>query len=319
VFFLACWQVLLWRLSGQPEIVVATGYDGRKYDELERALGLFARYLPISIELERDLPFATLLERVDAAQTEVSAWQEYFSWEYVGAATRTAAQPSFFPYHFDFEEQIVPYPAAGALFSLIRRRVRLDRFDLKLVCVQMGDAPLLEFHYDPALYTEADIRRLADQFQALVESAIAHPGAAIGELNLLSDLERRWLAELNDTQVDLPSARPIHRLFEEQAARAPDSVAVVFEDQQLTYAELNARANQLAHHLRALHVGPDVPVALCLDRPVEMIVGLLGVLKAGGTYVPLDPVLPSERLAFMLEDSRAPVLITATFRDKETR
>jgi amino acid adenylation domain-containing protein/FkbM family methyltransferase len=318
VFFLACWQTLLWRLSGQPEIIVAAGYDGRKYDEVERAFGLFARYLPVSIRLEQQFPFAALLAHTHAAWSEVSTWQEFYGWEYVGAAAHTAERFTFFPYHFDFQEHIAPYAAAGVVFSLIRRSAPIDRFDMKLLCVQSGDAPLLEFHYDPALYAEADIRRLAAQFQTLVESVVAHPDAAIRELNVLSDLERRQLAELNDTAVDFSPCTGIHRLFEEQAARVPDSVAVVFEDQQLTYAELNARANQLAHHLQALHVGPDVPVALCLKRSLEMIVGLLGVLKAGGAYIPLDPALPSERLAFMLEDSRALVLLTATSRDKQT-
>ena len=114
----------------------------------------------------------------------------------------------------------------------------------------------------------------------------------------------------NDTAVDYPRDRCIHQLFEQQVARTPDATAVVFEDTRLTYAELNARANQLAHHLITLGVGPDVLVGLCLERSLELVVGLLGILKAGGAYVPLDPGYPAPRLAFMLEDTQAPVLLT---------
>jgi non-ribosomal peptide synthetase component F len=118
------------------------------------------------------------------------------------------------------------------------------------------------------------------------------------------------LAGWNDTATDYPRDRCIHALFEEQVARAPEAVAVVFEDQQLTYGELNARANQLAHHLIALGVGPEVLVGICMERSLELVIGLLGILKAGGAYVPLDPGYPNERLAFMLNDTAAPVLLT---------
>jgi non-ribosomal peptide synthetase component F len=131
------------------------------------------------------------------------------------------------------------------------------------------------------------------------------------ELEILSTAQRQQLlVEFNDTKTDYPQDKLIHQLFEQQVERTPDNIAVVFNDQQLTYAQLNARANQLAHHLQSLGVGPDVPVAICVERCPEMVVGLLGILKAGGPYVPLDPAYPKERLAFMLEDTRAPVLLT---------
>ena len=133
----------------------------------------------------------------------------------------------------------------------------------------------------------------------------------MSELPLLTDGERRQLlVEWNDTAADYPRDQCIHQLFETQAARTPEAVAVVFEDRQLTYAELNARANQLAHYLRELGVGPEVLVGICVERSLEMVVGLLGILKAGGAYVPLDPDYPPERLAFLLQDTQAPVLLT---------
>ena len=135
---------------------------------------------------------------------------------------------------------------------------------------------------------------------------------------MLTEFEQQQLlVEWNDTQVDYPHDKCIHQLFEEQVERTPDAVAVVFENQQLTYQELNCRANQLAHYLQSLGVGADVLVGICVERSLEMVVGLLGILKAGGAYVPLDPDYPTERLSFMLEDAQVPVLLTQQQLNRE--
>src|SRR5207302_1454311 len=140
---------------------------------------------------------------------------------------------------------------------------------------------------------------------------VGAPDRAIAELPLLTESERQQLlVDWNATHLDYPRERCIHQLVEQQAARTPDAVALVCGDQQLSYQELDQRANQLAHYLRSLGVGPEVRVGICLERSLEMVVGLLAVLKAGGAYLPLDPEYPSERLAFMLADSQAPVLVT---------
>ena len=140
---------------------------------------------------------------------------------------------------------------------------------------------------------------------------MADPGQRISQLPLLTEAERhQLLVEWNDTAVEYPRDRCIHQLFEAQVERSPEATALVYEDQQLTYGELNARANRLAHHLRSLGVGPEVLVGVCLERSLELVVGLLAILKAGGAYVPLDPSYPAERLAFMLQDTQAPVLLT---------
>ena len=137
------------------------------------------------------------------------------------------------------------------------------------------------------------------------------PDRSIEDLEIVSPNEQRQLLiEFNDTRTDYPEGKCVHQLFEEQARHAPDNVAVVFENRHFTYAQLDARANQLAHHLRGLGVGPEVPVAICMERSLEMVVGILGILKAGGAYVPLDPEYPKERLTYMLEDVHAPVLLT---------
>jgi non-ribosomal peptide synthetase component F len=148
-------------------------------------------------------------------------------------------------------------------------------------------------------------------FQTLLESIVANPEQRLCELPLLTESDRhQLLVEWNDTQTKYLKDSCIHRLFEEQVEQTPDAIAIVFEDEQLTYRELNIRANKLAHHLQQLGVVPDVLVGICLERSMEMIVGLLGILKAGGAYLPLDPTYPQERLNFMLEDAQISILLT---------
>src|SRR6185436_14804321 len=161
------------------------------------------------------------------------------------------------------------------------------------------------------LFEAATIARLVAHYRLLLEQIVADPSVRLEELSLLSEAERRQvLVEWNSTTISYPPDQCIQALFEAQAARTPHAPALIFNQQKLSYCELNQRANQVAHHLRTLGVGPDVCVGICLERSLEMVVGLLGIVKAGGAYVPLDPAHPWERLAFMLEDARVPVLLT---------
>jgi amino acid adenylation domain-containing protein len=164
--------------------------------------------------------------------------------------------------------------------------------------------------YNTDLFDAATINRMARHFELLLEGIVANPQQRLSELPLLTEAEQRMLADWNETQREYPDEVCIHELFERQAARTPEAVAVVFNEERLSYRELNCRANQLAHYLRGVGVGPEVLVGILMERSVEMIVGLLGVLKAGGAYVPLDPQYPAERLSFMIEDAEAAVLIT---------
>ena len=174
-----------------------------------------------------------------------------------------------------------------------------------------GPELLLDLGFDLGRFEVSTIDRMLDHLRTLLDGMAAHPDARLSELPLLTQGERRRvLAEWNDTRTEYPRDRCIHELFEEQVERTPEGVAVVFEDECLTYRELNRRANQLARHLQGLGVGLEVLVGICMERSAEMVVGLLGILKAGGAYVPLDPAYPSERLAFMLEDMQASVLVT---------
>jgi non-ribosomal peptide synthetase component F len=165
--------------------------------------------------------------------------------------------------------------------------------------------------YSTDLFEARRITRTIGHFQNLLKGIVAAPEQRISELPLLSEAEQhQLLVQWNDTWTEYPLNQCIHQLFEAQVERSPDAVAVVFEDEQLTYQELNSRANKIARYLQKLGVGPEVLVGICVERSLEMVVGLLGILKAGGAYVPLDPAYPKQRLAFMLRDAQVPVLLT---------
>ncbi|MEQ9237073.1 non-ribosomal peptide synthetase family protein [Coleofasciculus sp. E2-BRE-01] len=308
---LTCWQTLLWRLTGQSEIIIGTGCDGRNYQELKGALGLFAKYLPVRCCLAEDLRFSQVLQQVDESVAQIKKWQDCFSWDYVTESDEPGVEVSFCPLCFEFEDKFIAYVDDDVNFSIDELYTCIDRFRIKLSCRQRDDALITEFHYDANHLCAEDIQRLAEQFHQLVDSATNHPEATISELNILSDRARnQLLVEFNQTQADYPQDKCIHHLIEEQAERTPNSIAVAFEDQQLTYAQLNQKANQLAHYLQQLGVKPDVLVGICVERSLEMVIGILGILKAGGAYVPLDPTYPQERLSFILEDTQTSVVLT---------
>jgi amino acid adenylation domain-containing protein len=311
VYLLACWQTLLWRLTSQPHFLVAIDCDGRSYDELRETPGLLTQSVPLQCHLEERVHFSELLKQVNESAREALEWQEYFGWDSIAGSNATDEAAPFFPVIFELDEQPVRYSAGDVTFAIQKRYACTGRFTLKLSCVQRADLLNIELHYDCNVFHIEDIKRLAGQFQTLLESVISTPEASIGELEILSTPERqRLLVEFNETEVNYPGEKCIHQLFEEQVERTPNNVAIASGDLRLTYGQLNARANQLAHHLRTQGVGPEVSVGICMERCPEMLVAILGIVKAGGVYVPLDPVYPAERLAFVLEDTRAPVLLT---------
>src|SRR4028119_2501746 len=205
--------------------------------------------------------------------------------------------------------------SALELPSLTLRSLEIEsstaKFDLTMSMEDTEQGLVGSLEYNTDLFDATTISRMLEHFQTLLEGIVSNPQQRLSDLPLLTQPERQQLlVEWNDTQVVYPKDVCIHQLFEAQVEETPEAVAVVFEDQQLTYGELNSRANQVAHHLRSLGVGPDTLVGICVERSLEMVIGLLGILKAGGAYLPLDPAYPSERLTFMLEDSQVPVLLT---------
>ena len=310
-FLLTCWQILLWRLAGQKELVIGVAHDGREFEELEEVLGLFEKHLPFCGRLEASSRFDRLAAQTQDSLKEIYKWQQSFSWQQITESTGKSTQTPFFPVCFAFEEQGARSSAGEVSFAIQRQVVCVERFDLKLVGIQRREGLEVAFHYDANRFQESELQRLAGQFRVVMEGVVDRPEAIVGELPILGDDEyRRLVFEFNDTQAAYPKDICIHHLIEGQAQRTPEAIAVEFEDQRLSYAALDARANQLARHLQTLGVGPNVLVAICVSRSLEMVVGILGILKAGGVYVPLDPTYPRERLNFILEDTGAQVLLT---------
>jgi amino acid adenylation domain-containing protein len=304
-FLLTCWLILLGKLTRETDILIGVAGDSRKYEELDQALGLLSKYLPIAYPLEQNFKFSEILKQVNVAVNHAYEWQEYFTWE------ETSKSASFCPFCFEFTESLEKYSVADLSFSLYKQYSCVDKFKIKLTCIDTSDTLITEFYFDANLYNSKDIKTLSEQFKILLEDAICHPEATISQLKILSDrASHKLLVEFNNTTVDYPQNKCLHQLFEEQVERTPERIAVIFEEQQLTYAQLNARANQLAHHLRQCGVGSEVVVALYMERSLELVIGLLGILKAGGAYIPLDPAYPQERLAWMLADAKVPVLLT---------
>lgn len=303
VFLMASWQILLWRITGKSEMAIAIGCDGRNYEELESSIGLLAKYLPVQVNLDENSTFSEILQQVNQAIGDVYQWQESLSWE--------SKESSFFPFVFDFESLPERYLAQDISFSILKQYSCIDRFKVKLFCLWTREELTAELHYDASLLEKEDIERLAAEFETLLTAAIDSPETAIAQLEILSPSERQQLlVEFNNTKTDYPPYHSIHHWFEEQVKRTPDNIAVVYENQKLTYLELNAKADRLAHYLISLGVTAEVVVALCVERSLDLIIGILGIIKAGGAYLPLDPILPAEAIAFRLQDAKAPVILT---------
>ena len=298
---LTCWQILLWRITGQSEIAIATDFSGRTYEELHETLGLLAKWLPVRCSVQSNFKFKQVLSGISQNLQDCEQWQEYFIWEKSTGSNDKIA--------FEFEDWSDKYHAGGVSFWVERQYVCFERFKVKLSCIRQAESLTINFHYDPEIIDSESIQYWGELFQTLV--ANLDNLEAISELEILSDRDRqRLLFDFNQTQTVYPQSKCIHQLFAEQAAKTPDDVAVVFEDRQLTYAQLNARANQLAHYLQNLGVKPDVLVGIYLERSPLIIISILAILKAGGAYLPLDPALPSSAVTLRLQDANAKVVLT---------
>jgi amino acid adenylation domain-containing protein/non-ribosomal peptide synthase protein (TIGR01720 family) len=310
---LAAFQALLARYAGVTDVSVGSPIAGRGQAETEGLIGFFVNTLVLRADLSGDPSFLQLLERVRELTLDAYAHQDV-PFEQVVDALAPVRDPSRTPlFQVLFVLQNLPLSAlsfADLTLTPIEGVSTTARFDLMLALndVDGGMEGVLEYNTD--LFDASTIQRMIGHFERLLSSATEVPERRLSELSILSAEERHeLLVTRNDTKADVPEVRA-HALFEAQAARAPDAIAVVFGDAQLTYGALDRRANQLAHHLRARGVGPDALVGICMERSLEMVVGMLGVLKAGGAYVPLDPAYPTERLAFMMKDAELLVLLT---------
>ncbi|MEH1869859.1 MAG: amino acid adenylation domain-containing protein [Nostoc sp.] len=316
--FLAAFFVLFYRLSGQEDILVGCPVAGRSgREEFEGIVGYFTDPVVLRANLAGNPTFKEFIAQVSRIVSEAKKNQDY-PFPLLVKQLALNQDPSRSPVFqvsltwqkhgwYDNAEKsslvMSPY--------LIEGHQRGAAFDIDLAIIEAGSEFDFCWQYNTNLFDAATVERIAGNYQTLLLSILTNPEQNISALALLTEAEKhQLLVEWNNTTKEYLLDKCIHQLFEEQVERNPDAVAVVYEDEQLTYRELNARANQLAHYLQKLGVVPEVLVGICVERSPLMIIGLWGILKAGGAYLPLDPAYPSDRLAYMLNDSQAQVLLT---------
>ncbi|WP_129674304.1 non-ribosomal peptide synthetase [Candidatus Chloroploca sp. Khr17] len=323
---LAAFYVLLHRSTGQEDLIVGSPMAGRSRPAFQQTVGYFVSPLPLRATLAADDSFRDVLGQVRQILHEAIAHEDYpfaLLVEQLHPKREPGRTPIIEVLFTHQKAQILGKLAEGMATGSLRSPemgLQLEpfplsqengQFDLSLLLIEAGDALGAQLKYNSDLFEPATIARMAGHFQMLLDGIIADPGQAIGTLPMLTPEEQSLiLAQWNATDAAYPADRCIHELVAAQAARTPEAIAVWADAATLTYGELERRANRLAHHLRTLGVGPGSLVGVLLERTPTMLVALLGVLKAGAAYVPLDPGFPAERLAMMLEDSRAAVLLT---------
>ncbi len=311
---LAAFDTLLYRYTGQEDILVGSPIANRNRTEIEGLIGFFVNTLVMRTNLSGDPSFSELLGRVREMAMDAYSHQDLPFEMLVEALQpeRDLGHTPLFQVMFVLENTPMPQiELTGLSATPLMTASTTAKFDLTLAMENTATGLVGWWVYNTDLFDSSTIERMTGHFLRLLEGIVANPKKRISQLPLLTQPEQQQLlVEWNNTQADYPQDKCIHQLFEEQVQLTPDAIALVFENQQLTYQQLNAKANQLAHYLRSLGVKPGVLVGLCLERSLEMVIGLLGILKAGGAYVPLDPDYPQERLNFMLEDAQVSVLLT---------
>jgi amino acid adenylation domain-containing protein/non-ribosomal peptide synthase protein (TIGR01720 family) len=311
---LSAFDVLLHRYTGSADIVVGTPIANRTRAETEGLIGYFVNTLVLRAELSGDMTFEDLVHKVREASLGAYAHQD-MPFERLVQELSPERDLSRSPlFQVLFALQNAPTDAMdlpGLKLSGVMAESNTSKFDLTLVMGESKDGLICSFEYDLDLFEPATIDRMLGHLRSLLEAIARDPSAKVGDLPMLSDAERRrLLSELNDVQKVFPTDAAIHHLFERRADAAPDSAAVTFESTTLPYRELEDRSNRLANHLVSQGIAPGTLVGICVQRSIEMMVGILGILKAGAAYVPLDPEYPKERLSFMIDDSRVPILLT---------
>jgi amino acid adenylation domain-containing protein len=308
---LAAFQVLLGRYSGSDDVVVGTPASGRSRPELEALIGLFTNTLVVRTDLAGDPTFREVLGRV--RERVLGAWEHQdVPFERLVAALqpeRSLSHTTIFQVLFQMESDGAAAGAPGLRAEPLDVEVPAARFDITLD-LRAGPRGLHgALRYSTDLFERGTTRRMGEHLERVLEQMAADPDRRLSRLALMGRAERRRVVEWNRTTARYPADRCIHQLFEVQAQKTPDAVAVTFGGESLTYGALDEQANRLAHHLVRLGVGPEVRVGICLERGLELMPALLAVMKAGGAYVPMDPAHPADRLAYVLEDSGAAVLL----------
>ncbi|MDZ7949849.1 amino acid adenylation domain-containing protein [Nostoc sp. DedQUE09] len=308
------WAILLSRYSGESDIVFGATSSGRPTElaEAESMMGLFANTLPLRVQVESDALLIPWLKKLQVQEVEMRQY-EYSPLLQIQQWSEIPRGLPLFESILSFNNYLIDSTKEKLAESLALGEARVfEKTNYPLtIQVYPGSNLLLSIGYDTRRFDSATINRILGHLKTLLEGIVANPEQQLRDLPLLTAQEKyQLLLEWNDTEVKYPQEQCIHELFEAQVERTPDAVAVVFESEQLTYRQLNTKANQLAHYLRSLGVKPEVLVGICVERSLSMVIGLLAILKAGGAYVPLDPAYPPERLAFILQDAAVSVLLT---------
>ncbi|ASS75371.1 hypothetical protein CIG75_10460 [Tumebacillus algifaecis] len=316
---LAAFNVLLARWTGQEDIWVGTPIAGRNVNGIEKLIGLFVNTLVMRADLSENVSFRDLLQRVQKDALDAFEHQD-FPFEKLVEELQPERNRTYSPlFQVFFAMQNTPREEVhlqDVTLSTVPHESGTAKFDLSLFCSELPDGLLCGFEYCTDLFEESTIARMAEHFTHLVSSLLDNPDTPVYDLQMLTDAEQQLFKTWNG-ELPAPADSCVHRLIEEQAARTPDNIAVECERQTLTYRELNARANQLARHLQTLGIGTESLVTLCVERSIDLIVAELGILKAGAAYVPIDPSNPAERTAFILQDTKASVMVTQSHLAQE--
>ncbi|ASC71032.1 Non-ribosomal peptide synthetase [Halomicronema hongdechloris C2206] len=314
VLLLTTFKILLYKYSNQEDIVIGTDIANRNQIETEGLIGLLVNTLVLRTKLNSSFTFQEVVQKVREVTLEAYAHQDLpFERlvEYLKPERDLSRVNPLFQVKFDFQlASVDELRLSGLNLETFPIESETTKFELRFNLSEVDQAIRGQVEYSLDLFNEITIADLTSHFQNLLASVVTDYKLPISELSLFSEQEQRHiLVDWNQTEAEYSEAC-LHELFEAQVERSPEAVALVFEQQHLTYDELNRRANQLAHYLQGQGVGPETLVGVCLERSVAMVIALLGVLKAGGAYVPLDPSHPQERLAYILEDAQARCLLT---------
>jgi amino acid adenylation domain-containing protein/non-ribosomal peptide synthase protein (TIGR01720 family) len=319
MLLLAAFKVLLWRYSGQENIVVATPVAGRDRSEIEGLIGFFVNTLVLNTDLSGNPTFRELLKRVREVALGAYAHQDLPFERLVEEIRpeRDTSQNSLFQVMFVLQNVSAPTMETPQVQSAGLTMTRIDvdsvtsQFDLTLGLIDREKDLVLWIEYNTHLFNRDRIERMAGHLRSLLAAAVENPTLRLSELSLLAETEgRQLLTGWNQTAHAYSRDKCIHQLFEQQAENSPDAVAVILGRLSMSYGDLNVRASRLANRLRELGVGPEVRVGLLAERSFDMVVGILAILKAGGAYVPIDPAYPADRMSFILSDANIPILVT---------
>lgn len=317
----AAFNVLLYRYTGQEDIIIGTPVSGRRHEETKNIVGMFVNTLPIRTFPKNNCKFLSYLSEV---KEKVLMGLENQDYQYEALVDKLNVQRDLnrnplFDIAFSLQNTEIPDIKLNELtMSHCRIDNQKSKFDISLLAVEKGEVLEFELEYSTDLFEDDTIVSMQEHYLNVLDEVSNNPQVIISDIDIMSDEEKRKIIyEFNDTQADYPKDKTIHQLFEEQTERTPDNVAVVFEDKQLSYSDLNAKANQLARVLRNQGVKPETIVAIMVERSLEMIIGILAILKAGGAYLPIDPEYPEERIKYMIRNSDIHLLLsTGTLKGK---